>query len=605
MGIRRIIGLLAALLCCLLAVLSGCGGGGQHAPLPPPVPPTFTSTPATAATEGSAYSYQASASDPAGGAVVYTLSSSPAGAVLSGNTVTWTPSGSQSRQPNQFILKATTAAGGTSTQSWTVTPAGTVRVTWVDTQWTADGPVAAPHDWTTLANQNVLTVPHDGSDDYYYGVGRSDGYLEFKDVPAGYYWLSASMRGEMYWTSSSDVDLGSDSNVRSVTLNADPVEATTEFNLHMTGFDQVAGATMSVDFSGGNGFMFWWSDGSSAGNLPFPISVRSTTQWENVKWGTVLEYKPAQLGPLSGTVLDAAALLSNLSLTTGATNDIDIALVSQPEKTIDLSVKGSAWKALFDHVAPGQVTPWSTPFSLSTVKYMPEANGRVPMVIDDILLAAPNALPRDSSILPFPVRTFVGCDFGLNNTLPFAVPVVLEDVSTGTLSYHDPLPASWRRYFQLCQQATIEIPTADGTSTQKARVTNGVVTSNPSSPVVPLVGPVENPTINGQSIFSPGTLVGPNYTLTWDKPSLGNPNGYVVSVITIDQRFSQPVYRSAGMLYTTKTSLRLPVTIKSGSTYWFVITALMTGNEDMEKAPKRRSLPMANADVMSAAMTIQ
>jgi hypothetical protein len=61
-----------------------------------PLPPYFTSTPATAAVQGQAYAYQATASDPNGDVVTFGLASGPSGmtVTLSG-AVAFTPSGQQ------------------------------------------------------------------------------------------------------------------------------------------------------------------------------------------------------------------------------------------------------------------------------------------------------------------------------------------------------------------------------------------------------------------------------------------------------------------------------------------------------------------------------
>jgi hypothetical protein len=68
------------------AVLAGCGSGsGTHTQ---PSTPVFTSAPATAATQGVAYTVQLAATDPAGGSVTFSLPQAPSGAALSGNTVT-------------------------------------------------------------------------------------------------------------------------------------------------------------------------------------------------------------------------------------------------------------------------------------------------------------------------------------------------------------------------------------------------------------------------------------------------------------------------------------------------------------------------------------
>src|SRR6185369_5729035 len=53
--------------------------------------PVFNSTPPTASAQDTLYSYTISATDPAGGAVTFSLTSAPEGAALNGTTLTWTP----------------------------------------------------------------------------------------------------------------------------------------------------------------------------------------------------------------------------------------------------------------------------------------------------------------------------------------------------------------------------------------------------------------------------------------------------------------------------------------------------------------------------------
>src|ERR1700722_539073 len=129
---------------CLFMAACGAMGGGNS--MGTGTVPTFASTPGMAATQGSVYAYQIETL-PAANAPTLTLTTAPAGAVLTGNSLTWTPSASQSRVSNQFSVVATNPAGSVA-QSWNVIPAGTVTGTWVLTYWTSNGPVNVPVDWT-------------------------------------------------------------------------------------------------------------------------------------------------------------------------------------------------------------------------------------------------------------------------------------------------------------------------------------------------------------------------------------------------------------------------------------------------------------------------
>src|ERR1700675_5072548 len=187
-----------------------CGGGGMEAPPPPPAP-TFTSTPGTAATEGAVYTYQVTATDPTGSTVSFSLGSGPAGATLSGNTLTWTPTGPESRIANGFSITATTVKGGTGVQTWSVTPAGTVNVSRVITSWTASGPVTESDGWTTetAALAGALVPQADGTFEKFSATVNADGTLSILNVPGGYYWLKISPVAT-YWTSTSNFDDGMD-----------------------------------------------------------------------------------------------------------------------------------------------------------------------------------------------------------------------------------------------------------------------------------------------------------------------------------------------------------------------------------------------------------
>ncbi len=80
-------------------------------------PPVISSKPGFTAMVGTPYLYRVAYLDPEADAVTVSLAASPAGAVLSGDWVSWTPSG-----PGQaaFSLVAVDARGASSVQNWTV-----------------------------------------------------------------------------------------------------------------------------------------------------------------------------------------------------------------------------------------------------------------------------------------------------------------------------------------------------------------------------------------------------------------------------------------------------------------------------------------------------
>jgi hypothetical protein len=230
MSLRRSAIPIAASACLFL---TACGATSGENSLVTGTVPTFTSTPGTAATQGSAYTYQIEAS-PTAIAPSLTLMTAPAGAVLTGNSLTWTPTAAQSRVPNQFSVVATNTTGN-ATQMWNVTPAGTVTGSAIQTYWTPNGPVNVPIDWTKVALAPLALVPQlNGSFQTAQGTGNSDGTFSIPGIPGGYYWLKVGIAA--YWTSSSTFDLGVDTNTAapaSVTNST----TTTGMQFNLSGLD--------------------------------------------------------------------------------------------------------------------------------------------------------------------------------------------------------------------------------------------------------------------------------------------------------------------------------------------------------------------------------
>jgi hypothetical protein len=179
-------------------------------------------------------------------------------------------------------------------------------------------------------------------------------------------------------------------------------------------------------------------------------------------------------------------------------------------------------------------------------------------------------------------------------------------VEAGTVQYSDPFPTTWRRTFRVCQSASAAVQLPGG-QTLALILTNTQTTALPISPVKPLISAVQNPKLNGADLFTAGTINGTAVTLSWDPPAIGTPFGYNVAIMSPTTSPSGTViYFSSTTLGTAKTSMTIPPDLlRSGQTYLFVITSLVDGKANMETSPHRSSLPVANADVISAPITIQ
>jgi hypothetical protein len=589
----------------LLAALIGCGSGSQSMPAPSPV---FTSTPPTAANQSVAYNYAITATDPAGGTVTFALSGAPTGAGLTGSALSWTPAAAQSRVSNPFTVTATSSEGGHATQSWSVTPAGTINGSWIDTRWTASGSSNEPFDWTKHGPPPQALIPQpDGTFTPISGTGNADGTFSIPNVPAGYYWLQVIPLHNSYWTSSSTFDYGRDIVGRAIGTIPTPVITTFDFNI--AGLDAVV---LGDQFA----FLTDWPDDFSINNIGFGIpsptgattmttsykTPQSNLDYSTADMGFLLQYEPVSAGAVTGVALGPELTVSNLSLVSGATNNVNATLNESPHASFDLSVKGSQWAAMYQNAGPSTVTPVDTYISLAAHPF------------------APATVLGEQLNLPLFLPPLTGSGFGFTVGWPTAAtcggfvavnppatitsyPPMLTDQDFGSLAYGDPFDASWARVFSLCQQATVQVPVPGGGTPATFLFQGGVNTAIPTSSVVPLALPVQTPAINGASFFTAGSVSPAGITLSWSAPAGMAPFAYrVVPLMWTTLPNGSQTYQGVGLFYTGKTSITLPP-LQAGQTYVFVISTEVDARANVETSPHRSGLPTAVATVISAPFT--
>ena len=608
---------------CAAIVAIGCGGGGSRRQTPPPPGPTFTSIPTAAASEGNAYSYSIAATDPAGGTVSFTLASGPPRAVLTGNTLTWTPTPEESRVENSFRITATTSEGGTGIQTFSVTPTGTVHVSSVDTYWTANGPTNVPHDWTVLYTPVASLVPQsDGSFQSLGGSGKSDGTLEFDNVPGGYYWLQINT-GLAYWTDSSNFDLGTDFAtppfVLSPTANNDLPPATT-FAANLTGLEP----WQDPDYLG-----LHLDSGDDLGLSAAPAAGATATQAQGslitnedlslAKTGTINQFVPVPMGSSSGIVLASSLLLSNLSLTNGAANTLTGMLTPAPKTDLNLAVQGSAWANLYDNAGPAQVTPLVTSMNFSAQSNFLEGIAGISTSLgagNSLLFRSPRSIDPGSTPAALTINL---CTSGFDVTdasvslLPGPAPIT-SDLEYGTFQYGDPFPENWIRPFSFCEGGLVSISDPRGTKPITHVLWNGSVTAKPTESVAPVVSVVQSPTVNGQSLFTASAIDSGNLAFSWAAPVGPAPTGYEVKIyvrttvqIPVPPQFppvSQTFYKLTNILFTKQTSLTSPYPLAAGSLFLVEIRALVDGRADIETSPFRMGLPQGEASVVSGVIAV-
>lgn len=483
-------------------------------------------------------------------------------------------------------------------------PPRTITVKTIETFWTPSGPQQFPD----LFPLGAAVVPNaDGSLTLIKGSFTTPGVFSIPGVPAGYYWLVTGINltnlSDALWTSSSTVDLGRD-------LPGPPPVLTalqdTNFTFNLSGLDATATPSLISAYTDDSPYNlgFFMSPPAGATTESASVTADSPVDWSKVETIFLMQYEPVSLGPINNLVLGPALTVPNPGLTEGGTNTITETLTSSPQASLNVSVPGSQWAATFNNIGPSAAIPFGSWLSISAEPFVVGPN------------QSPNPFSSNLPLVnPAPATGFGGQltlppDFCLNGSalpglIPATEPAVLTDENLGTLNYGDPFPSSWTRAVAFCQVAGTPVPVVGSPGTSiPFPLTFGVAVPVSSSPsLAPLTGPVQNPTINGASLFAQSTISTTAVTLSWSAPQGTTPYGYRI-VEFIQQPIPNGVeYMSSGEFATAKTSVTLPPLV-AGNTYVFVITTAVDAIANMETSPNRSALPTAFANIISAPITI-
>ena len=184
-------------------------------------------------------------------------------------------------------------------------------------------------------------------------------------------------------------------------------------------------------------------------------------------------------------------------------------------------------------------------------------------------------------------------------------PAVTTDQDFGIVHYGDPFPTDWPRIFTFCQTATVPVPLPGSTTPISFVLKASQSSSLPTSQISPPFGPVQNPTINGTSLFVASTINSTGANLSWTAPNGTAPTGYAIAAFspaTLPNNGAM-TYLPRGSYFTAKTSALLPP-LQVGQTYVFMITAILNGAANFETQPNRSALPTASVSVVSAPIMV-
>jgi len=609
--IRLVLGLVAA---GLFAFLTACGSSSA----PKSSAPAFTSTPPTAAAQDQPYSYTLVASDPAGSAITFALTSAPVGATLSGSAISWTPTAEQARQNNGFSVTATSAAGGSATQSWAVAPTGTVNGSLLIMHWSADGsvgieanPVQSPiFTWAALVPQT------DGSLTVLPGTGYPDATFAIPSVPAGYYWLQFQP-GAVVWTNASNMDYGADA------MGHIQLPGTVQvFGCNITGLDPFDPINDELILYSVNAqaFELGLEDENPGDPPPAPFPAAGSTVCDAAPTFPFSIEGIIGISPNLGDVATTEQFEAAPPNTLAAPFSNNVFTVG-PAFNQALDIEGNYFPPFPTLIVPGalsQTQPQSQDFNItfSSWENAFNASGPAPAAIPVGLaielnaqqqaaaIARPNPMwSGDSPNLAVAISGTWPQDGSGNNTWP-------PDGDVGTLSYNDPfttgMTANFTTVYEITAAAVYSIPLPGSVTPLQPVLTDTLWTPTPPTGFTPGVQPVGNPQINGASLFTAATLPSVSPTLSWTAPTAPAPVIYTINICAPVQ--STDCRNPGDALYSfsqySGTSLTVPAGILNpGTAYLFFIEAEMrTGYDPLH--PQRFSLPWATAWTVSAVMTV-
>ena len=417
------------------------------------------------------------------------------------------------------------------------------------------------------------------------GVGSTNGTFFISGVPAGNYWLWWNGGTQMFWTSSSTFDYGSDYIGRILSWTN---FVSTTLNYNLSGLDPWNGND-SLMLNAPN-VNLWENDTQVAPNPgdtaydqtdPSPVSIQPVA----AAWGDVLyvgQLEPATLNDtqFSGTLLGPALSFSSVTMLSMGTTNLSLNLAWSNPLSMEAKVSGSTWASAFADAGPGGSAALTATGLTASVGVQPFViNLKAATTADLASISASPAAPSDNAAL-------------------------LTDLDEGPIQFNSPFPSPSLTVTHAEMQASVAIPAPSGQSYSGnacCAVANGYeITSAPTGVFAAQMQLVGNPQINGASFYSSASLSGDQVDLSWTAPAGSLPAyGYDVTVLAWSSVYGQ--YATVADLYTSATSVTVPPWLLTpGNTYVFNIRAWASGRGNIASSPWRRGFPLGWADVVSA-----
>jgi hypothetical protein len=167
------------------------------------------------------------------------------------------------------------------------------------------------------------------------------------------------------------------------------------------------------------------------------------------------------------------------------------------------------------------------------------------------------------------------------------------------IEYGDPFPGPWVRFGYVETIFTVNL--SMGFSINGAISVIDRLSTFPTMPLRPQVGPIRGATVQGVSIFSDQTLATATPLILWSPPAVGVPTYYSVRISELQPGFADP----AAIIQTTGTQLVVPPGILQPGRYYNVtIAAVVEPGHAIETMPFMHPFPEHSADAVGGLLTM-
>ncbi|MCE9671574.1 ABC transporter substrate-binding protein [Myxococcus stipitatus] len=367
----------------------------------------------------------------------------------------------------------------------------------------------------------------------------------------------------------------------------------------------------------------WGRDGAFA-SLPTPVTVSATglSAWQPGDFLDMYSLNPGAFGyidgnatglPLAGATSFSALSFDYANMTNPMLLDSGLGDVfSLAQMRLQTSANGVPYRAMHKVLDASLTQVDGQPATVSGTFTQPVATGTFEVDWRRSAFEAmrtqvnPDAVSTYSEIWmsarPAALSSALGSISGPPLLVKLNPDTQRTDLVTGSMTYNNPLPATWRKL--ALAAAGFQKSYALGTATPYTMSVDIRVDQEASAftaaPVQPIVGPVQAPLVNTRGAFQNLTGVGTDASLRWSKPLVGTATNYVVNIFRLGVSNGSTTVTRVATLHTDLQSVYLPPgVLQAGQTYFAEIQSWYQPGSDLATSPFKRSLPRGRASVLT------